>query len=244
MPAVLRLEGVGVTKGGRTILADVALAFAAGGTYSIIGPSGAGKSTLLRLLNRLEEPTTGTLWFHDAPAAAFAPTTLRRRVGMVFQIPVMFAGSMRDNLLAPLRLEHASAPDTELYRRLELVGLETAPLEREASALSVGEKQRLCMARALMTDPEVLLLDEPTAALDPTSTRRLIESLVALNRRTGLTVLMVTHQPDQARSFGGDIVLLVGGRVIEQSVAEQFFASPATAVGRSYLDRTLTGTVS
>lgn len=240
MPPVIRLDHVSATKLGRLVLADVTLAFERGGIYSILGPSGAGKTTLLRLLNRLEDPSAGALWLHETPYHALSPILLRRRVAMVFQVPVVFTGSVRDNLLVPLRLQrHHDRADAELTRRIALAGLNAAVLEREAAALSVGEKQRVCLARALMTDPEVLLLDEPTAALDPTAARRLIESIGQLNRASGVTILMVSHQPGQARTLGGQVILLVAGRIVEQTSAEQFFIAPATAIGRSYLDGAL-----
>ncbi len=241
---VIRLDQVSVARGGRPILSDVTLAFAPRGTYSILGPSGAGKTTLLRLLNRLQEPTTGGLWFHDTPYTQLPAIVLRRRVAMVFQVPVVFTGTVRQNLLLPVRLQHrpaAAAHDGDLAPRLEVAGLDGAWLDRDAATLSVGEKQRLCVARALMTEPEVVLLDEPTAALDPTAAHRLLESISALNRRMGLTVIMVSHQPDQARSVGGEVILLAGGSVAEQTAAAQFFERPASDIGRRYLDRSLTG---
>jgi putative ABC transport system ATP-binding protein len=197
-------------------------------------------------LNRLEDPTAGGLWFHGTSYAQLSAITLRRRVAMVFQVPVIFPGSVRDNLCAALRLRHRDGEidPADLTRALELAGLDGAMLLRDAAALSTGEKQRACIARALMTRPEVLLLDEPTAALDPTAARRLIESVVHLSRTGGLTVIMVSHQPEHARGFGGQAILLVGGRVVEQTSAEQFFVAPATDQGRSYLDRTLSGVAS
>lgn len=243
-PLAIRLYRVGVTKQGRPVLTEVTLGFVSGGAYSILGPSGAGKTTLLRMLNRLEEPTAGTLWFHGTPYAELSATTLRRRVAMVFQVPVIFPGTVRENLCAALRLQQRAGQvdAAALSNTLELAGLDGAMLARDAASLSVGEKQRVCIARALMTEPEVLLLDEPTAALDPTTARRLIESIVGLSRGQRLTLIMVSHQPEQACAFGGEVIVLVAGRVVEQTSAAQFFVVPTTAQGRQYLDRTLSGT--
>jgi ABC-type methionine transport system ATPase subunit len=243
---VIRLDGVGVTKQGRTVLSDVTLSFESGGKYVILGPSGAGKTTLLRLLNRLEDPTTGALWFHGTSYAHLSALMLRRGVAIVFQVPVIFPGTVRDNLCTALRLQRRDGKidPADLTRTLKLAGLDGAMLGRDAAALSTGEKQRVCIARTLMTRPEVLLLDEPTAALDPTAARQLIESVVHLSHAGGLTVIMVSHQPEHARGFGGDVILLVGGRVVEQSGAEQFFVAPATDQGRNYLNRTLSGVAS
>jgi putative ABC transport system ATP-binding protein len=240
MAPVIQLDRVSTTKQGRSVLLDLSLAFERGNIYSILGPSGAGKTTLLRLLNRLEDPSVGAAWFDGIPYRALSPISLRQRVAMVFQVPVVFPGTVRDNLLVPLRLhQRPDATDAALSQRLQLAGLTAAPLGRNAEQLSVGEKQRVCLARALMTDPEVLLLDEPTAALDPTAARRLLESIRELNRATGLTVIMVSHQPAQAQTVGGQIILLVAGRVVEQTNVEQFFVAPATPTGRSYLEGAL-----
>lgn len=240
LPAI-RLDGVGVTKGERAILRDVSLAFEAGGGYSIVGPSGAGKSTLLRLLNRLDEPSAGRLWFHGAPYGDCSPTNLRRRIAMVFQVPVIFPGSVRENLLVPLQLQRREAPadPADLMRVLEAAGLDADMIDRPATALSVGEKQRVCIARALMTGPEVLLLDEPTAPLDPTAARRLIASVVTLRGHTALTVIMVSHQAEHAQAFGGQVIMLVDGVVVEQTGAAAFFRTPTTVQGRRYLEGTL-----
>jgi len=245
MPPTIRMDEVSVTKQARRVLTDVSVTFEPGGVYSILGPSGAGKTTLLRLLNRLDEPTAGTLWLGDTPYAQLAAVTLRRRVAMVFQVPIVFPGSVRDNLLTPARLQPQQRVDSsDCVGLLALAGLGGAVLERDAASLSVGEKQRVCLARALMTHPEVLLLDEPTAALDPTATQRLIESIGDLNRRLGLTVIIVSHQPEQARTIGGRIILLVDGRIAEHATATQFFAGPASQSGRDYLGRALAGAAS
>lgn len=241
-PPAIRVQDVSVSKRGRIVLSDITLALQAGNKYTILGPSGAGKTTLLRLLNRLEDPTAGTLWFHGTPYVHLSAITLRRRVAMVFQLPVIFPGSVRDNLGTALRLQRhdADLDPADLTHAVASAGLDAAMLERDAAGLSVGEKQRVCMARALMTRPEVLLLDEPTAALDPTAAHRLIQSIVQLSS-SGLTVVMVSHQPEQARIFDGEVILLVGGRIVEQTSAAQFFVAPATVQGRSYLDHSLSG---
>jgi putative ABC transport system ATP-binding protein len=157
-----------------------------------MGPSGSGKSTLLRLCNRMEVPTTGRVFFRGDDIAGLDPLALRRRVGMVFQKPTPFPGTVRDNLLTASPSAGADDLDRAL-RRASLVG---AWLDRDATALSGGEAQRVCMARTLVTEPEVLLLDEPTSALDADAAE-VFERAVTELVDGGIEVLWVSH--DQAQ---------------------------------------------
>lgn len=215
-----------MTKQGRTVLSDVTLSFESGGRYAILGPSGAGKTTLLRLLDRLEDPTAGVLWFHGTSYAQLSAITLRRGVAMVFQVPVIFPGSVRDNLCAALRLQRRDGEidPADLTRALELAGLDGAMLARDAAALSTGEKQRVCIARALMTRPEVLLLDEPTAALDPISTLRVEETLQALREK--YCIVVVTHNLQQAARVSNVTGFMFLGELVEIGPSSQIFTSP------------------
>lgn len=205
---VLELHGVVVTaEDGTELLHGVDAVVRAGRVTVLAGPSGAGKSTLLRLANRLEVPSAGTVTFHGRDVATIDPLELRRRVGMVFQRPTVFAGTVRDNL-------HAARPgaaDPELVEVLDRVGLGPGLLERPADDLSGGEAQRVCLARTLLTRPEVVLMDEPTSALDPAN-RAGVEALARGLVRDGLTVVWVSHDLDQVRRLGDDVVVLVDGR--------------------------------
>jgi putative ABC transport system ATP-binding protein len=205
---VLSFEAVHVTTDdGAQLLRGVDLAVDHGAVVVLAGPSGAGKSTLLRLGNRLEVPSSGRVRFHDADTSALDPRELRRKVGMVFQRPVVFAGTVRENLA----VADPTAPDDRLAGELCRVGLDGEVLERRADDLSGGEAQRMCIARALLTRPEVLLMDEPTSALDPEN-RRGIEALAVALARSGLGVLWVTHDLAQARRLGEQVVVIVDGR--------------------------------
>jgi ABC-type multidrug transport system fused ATPase/permease subunit len=152
---------------GVSILQDVSVTVERGGALTLVGPSGSGKSTLLRCLNRLVEPTAGTVRFDGRDIRSFDPRELRRRAALVIQTPVLFEGTVRDNL----RLRCAGTPgdfsDARLEEGLAEVGLNPDVLDREAVILSGGEKQRVTIARALLGNPQALLLDEPTSALDP-----------------------------------------------------------------------------
>jgi len=201
-------EGVGLDRDGTRVLGDVSVDVPATGITVFVGASGAGKSTLLRCCNRLEEPTTGVVRFRGTPLVDLDPLAHRRRVGMVFQAPARFPGTVRDNLSAVADLSEGEAVDL-----LDRVGLDPGLLDRSADALSGGEAQRMVLARALTTAPEVLLADEPTSALDATATARL-EGLARDLADDGMPVLWVTHDHDQVRRLADHLVALDAGRVV------------------------------
>jgi ABC-type methionine transport system ATPase subunit len=195
------------------ILKDVSVAVERGGALVLMGPSGSGKSTLLRCLNRLVEPTAGTVRFDGRDIRAFDPRELRRRAALVMQTPVLFEGTVRDNL----RLRPADTPgdfsDARLGEGLAEVGLDPDILDRDAATLSGGEKQRVTIARALLRNPQALLLDEPTSALDPPNVTRVVETIARLREARGLSLIAVTHQPELVRRLGGSLLYLVQGQV-------------------------------
>jgi putative ABC transport system ATP-binding protein len=174
----------------------------------VVGASGSGKSSLLRLCNRLEAPDTGTVAFRGEDVAGLDPQALRRRVGMLFQQPVTFPGTGRDNL----REAAPEADDARLSHWLERAGLDASFLDLVADELSGGEAQRLCLARALATEPEVLLADEATSALDASATT-VIERLVTELTGDGIPVVWVTHDLDQARRLAEHLVVVRDGQV-------------------------------
>jgi putative ABC transport system ATP-binding protein len=206
--SVLRTEGLGRTVGGAVLVADVSFDLAGGEMMAIVGPSGSGKSSLLRLLNRLDEPTHGTVYLDAADYRSIAPRALRRTVGMVTQRPVMFPGSVADNVrFGPLQHGETLADDA-VRALLGRVGLPDFSA-RDAAQLSGGEAQRVSLARTLANQPTVLLLDEPTSALDEES-KAGIESLI---QGLALTCVLVTHDVAQARRLATRIVTMTKGRL-------------------------------
>lgn len=223
----LRAEGLGFAAGGVEIIRGLDLLLEPGAPTLILGPNGAGKSVLLRLLHGLLRPTAGTLRW------SLPETEARRRQAMVFQRPVMLRRSARANVAYPLRLAGMDGAETAAQAALERVGL--APLaERPARLLSGGEQQRLALARAWALAPEVLFLDEPTAALDPTATRQ-VEDIVAAIAAGGTKVVMTTHDLGQARRLAGDVLLLLQGRINARAPAEVFFRAPPTPEAAAFL---------
>ena len=201
-------EDVGVSTGDGTLLDRIDATLPDGGISVLLGPSGSGKSTLLRLCNRLEAPTRGRILFRGADLGATDPLAHRRRVGMVFQRPTPFGGTVRDNLLAAA----PDAGDRVLLRALARAHLPGTFLERRAGELSGGESQRACLARTLVTDPGVLLLDEPTSALDE-GARHALEGLALELSAEGVPIVWVTHDTDQAARLADWVLVLQAGRV-------------------------------
>jgi putative ABC transport system ATP-binding protein len=202
-----------------TILAGIDLAIGRGLLTVVAGPSGSGKSTLLRLCNRLEVPTSGRVLLDGADIATIDPLALRRRVGMVFQRPVVFAGTALDNL----RVARPEITPDEAVAALDGVGLDAEFLDRQADDLSGGEAQRLCIARALLTGPEILLMDEATSALD-VDARLTIERLTRSLGDQGLTVVWVTHDLEQAERLADRLVVMVEGHVVGDDAAADALA--------------------
>jgi putative ABC transport system ATP-binding protein len=168
---------------------------ARGSALTLIGPSGSGKSSFLRCLNRLEEPTAGVVRFGGRSITELDPRELRRRAALVQQTPVLFEGTVRDNLVVHAAGAKLDVSESRLRETLTVVGLDVALLERDAAMLSGGERQRVTIARALLRDPQALLLDEPTSALDPPNAILVVETICRLRETGGLTIVAVTHTP-------------------------------------------------
>lgn len=207
--SLLEAESLLLDRGGRTVLREVSVSFRGGAVTAIVGPSGAGKTSLLRCLNRLEEPSAGRVTLDGVDVRELDPSELRRRVGMIFQTPVLFEGGVRANLGYGLN----GVDEARLAGALSASGLPDSFLERDSVALSVGQAQRVCIARALVREPEVLLMDEPTSALDMKASAR-IERLMSSLAASGLAIAVVTHDLAQARRVAERGVLLSEGRVV------------------------------
>ena len=226
-PAVV-FEAVTLARGGRALLDRLSFGIAPGGITAVMGPNGAGKSLMLRVMAGLIEPDAGRVRY-----AAGRPSP--RELALVFQKPVLLRRSVRANLEHALstyrvaRVARAGRVD-ELLRLTDLVGLADSPARR----LSGGEQQRLAMARALAAGPQFLLLDEPTASLDPQATAA-VEALVRRAADDGVKVVLVTHDRGQAARLARDVLFLHRGRLAEAAPARRFFEAPASPAARGYL---------
>jgi putative ABC transport system ATP-binding protein len=205
------LEDVTATRAGRMVFEGLSAGVAEGAT-GIVGPSGVGKSTLLRLLNRLADPTVGTVRFHGRNLREHDVLALRRDVGLVAQLPALLEGTVADNILYGPRLAKQRA---DVAASLRLAGLDPAFAARPANGLSVGEQQRVMLARALALQPSVLLLDEPTSALDEATKAAIEGTLRELYGRLGLSFVLVTHELDQAARLADRVLVLEPGALRE-----------------------------
>lgn len=228
----LRATGVSIRRGGRALLDRIDIVVEPGPLTVIMGPNGAGKSLLLRVLATLIRPDAGMVtWGGAVPDRGRAP-----RLGFVFQKPVMLRRSAVDNVRYALKA--AGIPRGERDDRA-VAALAAAGLDRLAGSparvLSGGEQQRLAIARALATGPEVLLLDEPTANLDPAATQA-IENQVVAAHRAGTTVVFVTHDLGQARRLANDVVFMHRGQVAERTAASRFFSEPSSEAATAFIE--------
>ena len=210
--AKLATENLSFGVDGTTIVRGVDLSVAAGETLTVIGPSGAGKSTLLRLLCRLDEPTDGTVILDGTDYRTLDPTALRARVGLGPQEPALRDGTVRDNVTIGPRLRGDPVDGGRVTELLERVGLHGYG-DREVADLSGGEAQRVAIARTLVVDPEVVLLDEPTASLDPDAQAEIEALLAGLLTEPDRTAVLVTHHQAQVDRIADRVVRFVDGRV-------------------------------
>ncbi|CAN6176954.1 unnamed protein product [Urochloa humidicola] len=200
---------------GQEILRGVDLDVPRGVVMGVIGPSGSGKSTLLRALNRLWEPAPGAVLLDGADIRGIDVLALRRKVGMLFQLPAMFDGTVADNVRYGPQLRGKKLTEAEVKNLLSMADLDPVLSSKPASELSVGQAQRVALARTLANDPEVLLLDEPTSALDPISTQNIEEAIVRLKKTRGLTTVVVSHSVKQIQRIADLVCLVVAGEIVE-----------------------------
>lgn len=227
--SIIKVSNLSKQYGSKEVLRVTEATVNRGYITGIIGPSGAGKSTLLRILNMLEPPSRGEVFYYGrkVPAAKADVLALRRKMTMVFQKSVLLEMSVYDNLAFGLRAR--KLPGVEIEKRvntiLEIIGL-SAQSKQRAKTLSGGEAQRLAFARAVVLQPEILFLDEPTANLDPANVELLERLVVQLNKDCGTTVLVVTHNLFQAQRLAHETIFFYQGELVEAGVTEQIFTAP------------------
>jgi ABC-type proline/glycine betaine transport system ATPase subunit len=222
---LFELEDATYSRSGKAVLRDFTARLPIGASC-VAGPSGSGKSTLLRLLNRLADPHSGRVLYEGVDVQELDPLALRREVSLVPQLPALIDGTVHENIAYGPRLAGRSF-DTRSC--LELAGLDPEFEGRDASKLSVGEQQRVMLARALALEPRVLLLDEPTSALDEGARDAVETTLRALRARTAISLVLVTHDTQQARRLADYVVRIEAGRAAAQGPAPEVLGDPVTA---------------
>ncbi|MBJ6749777.1 methionine ABC transporter ATP-binding protein [Geomonas anaerohicana] len=228
-------------RGTFTALRDVNLQIEKGDVFGIIGLSGAGKSTLIRCLNRLEEPDSGSIVIDGREITRLATHDLRearKKIGMIFQhFNLLDARTVQGNVAFPLEL--AGWPRKEIAQRVEeildLVGLSDKAGNYPAQ-LSGGQKQRVGIARALANHPEVLLSDEATSALDPQTTSSILELLADINRKLGLTIVLITHEMSVIKQICSKVAVMDRGEIVECGAVQQVFSAPSSATMKLFLE--------
>ncbi len=223
----IRFAGVDYRVGAVSILCGINLEISAGPPTILLGPNGSGKTTLLKLAMGLLTPTAGSVTYNGREK----PTPGTR--AFVFQKPMMLRRTVAANVAYALKAAGRRPDRLEIARLLAEVGLAGMD-DRPARRLSGGEQQRLALARALARDPEVLFLDEPTASLDPASTKA-VEDIVSRVAQSGVKIVMTTHDLGQARRLASEVVFLAKGRLIERAPAEAFFTQPSTDEARRFV---------
>jgi len=212
-PAALETRNLSRAVAGRVLVDDITVQLRQGEVVAVVGPSGAGKSSFLRLLNRLDEPTGGTVLLNGRDYCAMAPQELRRRVGMVMQTAYLFPGTVAENIAFGPRQRHQAVTPEAIASLLERVGL-PGYKDRDVNKLSGGEAQRVSVARTLANNPDALLLDEPTSALDEISARGIEDLVLSIVHERRMTCVIVTHNKLQAARMADQTMIIEAGKLI------------------------------
>ena len=241
MNTIINVKNLKKSFNNNKVLRGIDFELHAGEKVVIIGPSGSGKSTFLRCLNRLEEPTSGEIYFKDTPITDKNIREIRTKVGMVFQhFNLINNLTVLENLtLAPVKLHKMDQTSAEKKARnlLRHIGL-LDKIHVFPASLSGGEKQRIAIIRAMMMEPEVLLFDEPTSALDPESIGDVL-SLIRELSSTGIAMIIVTHEMNFAREIASRIIFIDNGKIVEENISSDFFTHPKTPRVKEFLKKVL-----
>ena len=229
---MIELSGLCRKVGDRVLVKDINVTIPDGMIYGIIGPSGSGKTTLMRMIDLLDNPTSGTIKINGTTATRDKKQQLelRRKMGMVFQKPIVLSTTVFENVSYGLRFRGVKGEElkSRVLEAIDLVGM-SGYEERYAPTLSGGEMQRVAIARSMVTRPEVLLLDEPTANLDPASTEKIEELIRTINARFGTTIIMSTHDLDQGQHIAHRIAVVIGGVITQAGTPEEVFHKPVNS---------------
>lgn len=215
MQSAIQFQHVCFRANDLDILKNISGTFTKGHITTLVGPSGAGKTTLLKMCNGLLSPTAGTILINNQPITSYEPTELRRLVGMALQAAPMIYGTVFDNLALPRKLQDKTLSTEEAISYLEDVGLDEGFLKRSVDELSGGQRQKVSIARTLINQSDILLLDEITSALDRTSVQEIEELITQINRKYQTTIIWITHNLQQALTIGHETWVMMDGELVE-----------------------------
>ncbi|MBW6515041.1 MAG: ATP-binding cassette domain-containing protein [Candidatus Cloacimonetes bacterium] len=228
----IRCEKLRAAYEDNIVFDDLSVNFAVKSVNTIIGPSGSGKSTLLRLLAALEDPQAGTIYYDSKPHTELHPYEIRSQVGLIFQKPTIFEGTVYDNLVFGFKIRKKSYSRDEIIKVLQQVDIPVKYLDKTGNELSIGEQQRICIVRSLLLDPEAILLDEPVSALDPQRANKVLKLIRSLKTDFGKTVIMVSHNMNDALSVSDRIFFIWEGTIVYEGSPEGIQESDNSIIKR------------
>lgn len=221
---LLELKNVSQHKDGKRILSNITFTVEQGDSIGCLGPSGAGKTSLFRLLNMLDSPAEGEIFFNGKKLDTYNPMLLRRQIGYLIQKPRLFGNSVKDNLFYPYEIINQKPDEQQIQYYLAKVRLDADILTKEIKGLSGGEQQRIGLVRLLLVKPQVLLLDEFTSALDEETTRSVEDLILSEKDKHSLTILFITHSAMQAKRLSHKVIYLENGGIRFYGAADKYFA--------------------
>ena len=242
MAPILSFQHVSCSKGKNDsetkVIRNLSFSVEQGEIVTLVGASGAGKSTVLRLIIGLDEKKEGDIFFQDKKIENWKIVELRRKIGFVAQLPYLFAGTVRENLLYAPAIHKTLPKDESAFVKflLDQVGLSDLYAHRKHSDLSVGQQMRVSLARTLANNPVMLLLDEPTASLDPSTSSQILQLILDLSLNQGFTVLAVTHDLQSARTLHGRCLFLHQGCIEEEGPVERLLSEPHSPVLKNFVE--------
>jgi putative ABC transport system ATP-binding protein len=233
--SILQVKNISWSVNNKPIIQNISFELPAGGLVSLMGPSGAGKSSILRLIVRFVEFQSGSVLYQGQDICRMDVINLRHNIGYLLQDAFLLEGTVRDNLVYGPRLRGLSVDDEKMIELLDHVHLTPSILDEMVNHLSGGEKQRVAIVRMLMNSPKILLLDEITSALGLTSTLMVEELIQDLREKLNLSIIMVSHDLDQAERMDGTLIFLVKGQIIEMGPTEDVLHNPQNSLTQAFL---------
>jgi len=221
----IKLKNITLAYEDNLVLKDITTEFLPKKIHVLLGPSGGGKSSLLRLLNALTDPNTGEISYNNLIYSDTHPKEIRKKIGMVFQKPALFDGTVYDNLIWSLKVRKLPIDKEKIETQLLQLDIPLDYLDKNIENLSVGEQQRICIARTLLANPDVILFDEPTSALDPQRAKKVLELIKQINTHYQKTIVLVSHDVDTAIDVADTITFLHDGQLIFRGTKDEFLNS-------------------